>query len=85
MSSVPQERVNGKGERQVFCNIESRYGYIANLCVARSSRRQGVVRNMLDFTIRSAKKNGAEKVFVHVHTNNGPAHKLYQKVGFEVI
>ncbi|KAJ8564563.1 hypothetical protein K7X08_001023 [Anisodus acutangulus] len=77
----PGERVNGP----VFCNIESRYGYIANLCVAKSSRRQGVARNMLHFAIRSAKANGAEKVFVHVHTNNGPAQKLYQKVGFEVV
>lgn len=81
----PGERVNA----QVFCNIErrssNRYGYIANLCVAKSARRQGVARNMLHYAIRSAKANGAEKVFVHVHTNNGPAQKLYQKVGFEVV
>nr|XP_009784965.1 PREDICTED: uncharacterized protein LOC104233286 isoform X2 [Nicotiana sylvestris] len=79
----PGERVNA----QVFCNTErrssNRYGYIANLCVAKSARRQGIARNMLHFAIRSAKAN--EKVFVHVHTDNGPAQKLYQKVGFEVV
>lgn len=82
---IPQERVNVP----VFCNIErrssNRYGYIANLCVAKSSHRQGVARNMLHFAIRLAKANGAEKVYVHVHTNNRPAQKLYQKVGFEVV
>ncbi|XP_019245906.1 PREDICTED: uncharacterized protein LOC109225625 isoform X2 [Nicotiana attenuata] len=81
----PGERVNA----QVFCNIErrssNRYGYIANLCVAKSARRQGIARNMLHYAIRSAKANGAEKVFVHVHTDNGPAQNLYQKVGFEVV
>ncbi|XP_060213707.1 GCN5-related N-acetyltransferase 6, chloroplastic isoform X1 [Lycium barbarum] len=83
--AFPGERVNAP----VFCNIErrsaNRYGNIANLCVAISSRRQGVARNMLHFAVRSAKANGAENVFVHVHTNNGPAQKLYQKVGFEVV
>ncbi|MCE0482430.1 hypothetical protein HAX54_041211 [Datura stramonium] len=83
--AFPEGRVNAP----VFCNSERRsfnkYGYIANLCVAKSYRRLGVAKNMLHFAIRSAKANGAEKVFVHVHTNNGPAQKLYQKVGFEVV
>ncbi|XP_031267963.1 uncharacterized protein LOC116126398 isoform X1 [Pistacia vera] len=39
----------------------NRYGYIANLCVAKSARRQGIARNMLHFTIESAKSNGKMK------------------------
>lgn len=83
--AFPGGRVNAP----ILSNIErrssNRYGYIANLCVAKSSRRQGVAINMLHFAIRLAQANGVEKVFVHVHRNNGPAQKLYRKAGFEVV
>ncbi|KAL0315847.1 UNVERIFIED_CONTAM: hypothetical protein Sradi_5462900 [Sesamum radiatum] len=73
----------------LFCFINSkassRYGYIANLCVSRSERRQGIASSMLRFAIFSAKKEGAEKVFVHVYRNNKAAQALYQKMGFEVV
>ncbi|KAK4432807.1 hypothetical protein Salat_1042900 [Sesamum alatum] len=73
----------------LFCFINSkassRYGYIANLCVARSERRQGIASSMLHFAVSSAKKEGAEKVFVHVYRNNKAAQGLYQKMGFEVV
>lgn len=72
-----------------FCNIErkdtSAYGYIANLCVDKSARRQGVASNMLHFAIGSAKTDGVEKVFVHVHKHNRAAHDLYYKIGFKVV
>ncbi|KAL3368867.1 hypothetical protein AABB24_009596 [Solanum stoloniferum] len=83
--AFPGGRVNSPDLSNIERRSSNRYGYIANLCVSKSSRRQGVARNMLHFAIRLAKENGAEKVFVHVHTNNGPAQKLYQKVGFQVV
>ncbi|KAI3701377.1 hypothetical protein L6452_26399 [Arctium lappa] len=61
------------------------YGYIANLCVAKSARRQGIARNMLHFAIESAISDGAEQVYVHVNRNNIAAQELYQKIGFEVV
>ncbi|KAL3623597.1 hypothetical protein CASFOL_032413 [Castilleja foliolosa] len=63
----------------------SRYGYISNLCVAKSARRKGVASRMLHFAIMSSKAEGAEKVFVHVYKNNISAQCLYQKLGFQVI
>nr|GMD01734.1 uncharacterized protein LOC109147692 isoform X1 [Ipomoea batatas] len=71
-----------------FCNIDSktsRYGYIANLCVAKSARRQGIASNMLHFAIRIAKASGADLVFVHVHRTNNSAQQLYRKVGFQMV
>ncbi|CAI9100714.1 OLC1v1037873C1 [Oldenlandia corymbosa var. corymbosa] len=62
------------------CN---RYGYIANLCVAKSARRLGIASNMLLFAIRSAKRSGAKQVFVHVYRDNTAAKQLYYKMGFE--
>ncbi|XP_044471034.1 uncharacterized protein LOC123200019 isoform X2 [Mangifera indica] len=62
----------------------NRYGYIANLCVAKSARRQGIASNMLHFAIVSAKSNDVDQLYVHVHRNNKPALELYQKMGFEL-
>ncbi|GAV72797.1 Acetyltransf_1 domain-containing protein [Cephalotus follicularis] len=81
--SFPGERVKAS----LFCSInrtESKmYAYVANLCVAKSARRQGIARNMLHFAIGSAKSIGVEKVYVHVHRYNRPAQELYQKMDFQ--
>ncbi|XP_027355469.1 uncharacterized protein LOC113865220 isoform X5 [Abrus precatorius] len=73
----------------LFCCINrtppSRYGYIANLCVAKSSRRQGIAINMMYFAVEAAKSNGVTQVYVHVDRNNRPAQILYQKMGFEMV
>lgn len=56
--SFLQERVKAP----IFCCINrtppNRYGYIANLCVIKSARRQGIASNMLSFAIGAAKSNG---------------------------
>ncbi|KAM0030700.1 putative transcription regulator GNAT family [Helianthus debilis subsp. tardiflorus] len=64
---------------------KSQYGYIANLCVAKSARRQGIARNMLHFSIDFAVSDGAGQVYVHVHRNNIAAQELYEKIGFKVV
>ncbi|WVZ18303.1 hypothetical protein V8G54_005625 [Vigna mungo] len=84
--TYPGERVKAP----IFCCINrtppNRYGYIANLCVIKSARRQGIASNMLSFAIGAAKSNaGVTQVYVHVDKNNSPAQILYQKMGFEVI
>ncbi|ESQ37022.1 hypothetical protein EUTSA_v10002632mg [Eutrema salsugineum] len=83
--SFPGEKVKS----QLFCSINrkgsNRYGYIANLCVAKSARRQGIACNMLRFAVESARLSGVEQVYVHVHRNNIVAQELYQKTGFEMV
>ncbi|OWM74415.1 hypothetical protein CDL15_Pgr013319 [Punica granatum] len=73
----------------LFCRISrtgpSRYGYIANLCVAKSARRQGIASNMLNFALASAKSTGVEVVYVHVHRDNKAAQLMYGKIGFQVV
>ncbi|RZB55288.1 uncharacterized protein LOC114391989 [Glycine soja] len=63
----------------------SRYGYIANLCVAKSLYRKGVASKMLYFAVESAKSTGVSRVYAHVDRNNKPAQILYQNLGFEII
>ncbi|KAI4344601.1 hypothetical protein L6164_011808 [Bauhinia variegata] len=83
--TFPGERVKAP----LFCSINrtppGRYGYIANLCVAKSVRRQGIASNMLRFAVQSAKSNGVEQVYMHVDRNNRPAQMLYQRMGFEMV
>ncbi|TKY54421.1 N-alpha-acetyltransferase MAK3 [Spatholobus suberectus] len=72
-----------------FCNINrspsGRYGYIANLVVAKSFRRKGIASNMLYFAVKSAKSIGVASVYAHVDRNNKPALILYQNLGFGVV
>ncbi|WZZ03365.1 hypothetical protein YC2023_089286 [Brassica napus] len=60
--TFPGEKVKS----QLFCTINregsNRYGYIANLCVAKSARRQGIACNMLRFAVESARSNGNNNV-----------------------
>ncbi|XP_031378101.1 uncharacterized protein LOC116193509 isoform X2 [Punica granatum] len=60
--TFPGEKVRAP----LFCRISrtgpSRYGYIANLCVAKSARRQGIASNMLNFALASAKSTGFQVV-----------------------
>ncbi|KAK7303998.1 hypothetical protein RJT34_14966 [Clitoria ternatea] len=83
--TFPGERVKAP----LFCSINrtlpSRYGYIANLCVAKSARRQGIASNMMYFAVEAAKSNGVTQVYVHVDRNNRPAQILYEKMGFEMV
>lgn len=57
-----QEQVKAR----LFCCVNrippNRYGYVSNLCVAKSARRQGIARNMLHFAVESAISNGKIKV-----------------------
>ncbi|KAF5748426.1 putative Acyl-CoA N-acyltransferases (NAT) superfamily protein [Tripterygium wilfordii] len=79
------------GERRkapIFCCINKegqRYGHIANLCVAKWARRRGIAVNMLYFAIESAKLDGVEQVYVHVHRKNKPALELYERRGLEIV
>ncbi|CAH2079684.1 unnamed protein product [Thlaspi arvense] len=78
-----------KLKSQLFCSLNregsNRYGYIANLCVAKSARRQGIACNMLRFTVELARLSGVEQVYVHVHRNNSVAQELYKKTGFKIV
>ncbi|XP_050219061.1 uncharacterized protein LOC126669601 [Mercurialis annua] len=83
--TFPGERVKAPVFRSFHKRGPHAYGYVANLCVAKSARRQGIARNMLHFAVQSAKSDGVEHVYVHVHRHNIPAQELYHKIGFEIV
>ncbi|KAG9444255.1 hypothetical protein H6P81_015595 [Aristolochia fimbriata] len=62
-----------------------RYAYIANLCVAKYARRQGIATNLLYLASDMAISAGMKQLFVHVNVDNKPAQALYSKAGFQVV
>lgn len=62
-----------------------KYAYIANACVAKFARRQGIASNMIYLATDVATLSGMKQLFVHVNADNTPAQDLYRKTGFKVI
>ncbi|KAK6164042.1 hypothetical protein DH2020_000906 [Rehmannia glutinosa] len=62
-----------------------KYAYIANVCVAKFARRQGIASNMLYLATDVATIAGLKQLFVHVNADNKPALELYKKTGFKVV
>ena len=57
---------------------------IAAMAVAKSARRQGVGRAIMERAIEDARKRGEEEVFLEVIEQNPAAIELYKRVGFEI-
>lgn len=83
--TFPGEQVRVPVFRSFCRRGPNTYGYVANLCVAKSARCQGIGSNMLHFAVESAKSDGVEHVYVHVRRDNRPAQELYSKMGFEIV
>ncbi|KAL6222051.1 hypothetical protein ACLB2K_005443 [Fragaria x ananassa] len=83
--TFPEERVKPSNFGSFRMTRSNRYGYIANLCVSKPARRQGVATNMLYFAIKQAKLDELERVYVHVERKNKTAQDLYKKMGFQMI
>ncbi|XP_073141324.1 GCN5-related N-acetyltransferase 6, chloroplastic-like isoform X3 [Henckelia pumila] len=62
-----------------------KYAYIANVCVAKFARRQGIASNMIYLATDVAMVSGMKQLFVHVNADNRPAQDLYRKTGFKVV
>lgn len=52
------------------------------LAVAPQAQHRGVGRNLLEYFVEDAKKNGAERIHLEVRDGN-PAIRLYETAGFE--
>lgn len=62
-----------------------KYAYVANVCVSKFSRRQGIASNMLYLATDVANLSGMKQLFVHVNADNKPAQELYKKSGFKIV
>lgn len=56
---------------------------IANIAVTEQFRRGGVGTKIVKELVRTAKANGAKKIFLEVRVSNAEAMRLYLKCGFK--
>ncbi|XP_030522348.1 uncharacterized protein LOC115735299 isoform X1 [Rhodamnia argentea] len=73
----------------VFANQEPfdahKYAYIANVCVSKFARCQGIASNMICLATDIANLAGLKQLYVHVNADNVAAQKLYKKTGFKIV
>ncbi|XP_021727950.1 uncharacterized protein LOC110695064 [Chenopodium quinoa] len=62
-----------------------KYAYVANVCVSKFVRRQGIASNLLHLATDVAVTSGMKQLFVHVNLDNKAAQELYSKAGFEIV
>ncbi|KAK1294073.1 hypothetical protein QJS10_CPA16g01226 [Acorus calamus] len=62
-----------------------KYAYIANVCVAKFARRQGIASNMLCLATDIATLEGMKQLYIHANADNKTAQDLYLKAGFQVV
>lgn len=61
------------------------YAYVANVCVSKFARRQGIASNLLHLATNMAIASGMKQLYVHVNANNNGAQGLYSKAGFKFV
>ncbi len=59
--------------------------HLLNLCVAPTHRRRGLGRAMLQHLLHTARRHGAETLFLEVRPSNVSARRLYDEVGFNEV
>lgn len=59
-------------------------GFINNVAVTASARRQGIGRALVERAVESASGNGASFLSLEVRLSNEPARNLYDSLGFEL-
>ncbi|XP_057806471.1 GCN5-related N-acetyltransferase 6, chloroplastic-like [Salvia miltiorrhiza] len=83
--TFPDEIIVHQRMGSIDRSASNSYGYILNICVARSARRRGVATTMLQHVISTAKEQSIKKVFLRVYGDNEGAVRLYEKVGFKAV
>jgi len=65
----------------IFRTVE-RMAEITNIAVRSSRRREGIAGRLITWMVEDAAKEGTEAVFLEVRSENTPAIRLYEKIGF---
>ncbi len=76
------------GTCTLHCNpfsswTNSHYGRLEDLIVTGEHRGKGIGKGLVDFSLKTARKEGLTRVELHVLADNQRARRLYLQAGFE--
>jgi ribosomal protein S18 acetylase RimI-like enzyme len=81
---VSVEQTNIEGVIAFYCNDrESRQAFITFLGVAKSARRQGIGRGLLEEAILVCRRKGMKSVLLTTGSGNEASIPLYRELGFK--
>ncbi len=76
-------------ENKIICYIVAKgiapEAEIYRIATRPDMRGRGIAYRLLDFALKSERKNGIDSIFLEVRENNIPARKLYSSYGFKEI
>lgn len=88
-TAVLQVSENGPGHKLLSLSSKQgllpvKHGYIFNLCVTETARRNGVATALMKEAVHVAQTIQMRTLYVHVEAHNDSALVLYQKLGYIV-
>jgi ribosomal-protein-alanine N-acetyltransferase len=79
--SLASNRVKG----YLIAWLEYEDFHIANLAVSQEARRQGIARQLLEYSLAWGRAHHAERSLLEVRTSNLAARNLYASLGYQII
>ena len=67
----------------VLCGTDGRRGYLQHLAVARSHRRRGIGKSLVDASVRALAARGIDKCHLMVLANNAEAQAFWSRLGWK--
>ena len=74
--------IEGKGSPVL---VPSRYGYIASVYVARTHRRRGILKRLVEAAVTWTRARGLTEIRLHSTTENVEANAVWDKLGFAAV
>ena len=59
--------------------------WVNNIAVRRDRQHEGIGRSILDELLAYGRANGARRTLLEVAADNGPAQRMYDQYGFDVV
>ena len=59
--------------------------WVNNIAVRRDRQHEGIGRSILDELLAFGRANGARRTLLEVAADNGPAQRMYDQYGFDVV
>ena len=76
--------INGRIIGVILTGHDGRRGIIHHMCVHPDFRRMGIAAHLVSLAERALKKEGIQKIFGLVFSDNEPANRFWEKQGYSL-